>query len=189
MNNFIINRLSVKRVLILTLVFLLSSCASYSVTEGEIQEYLDKNASFERTVGVKGLAYANVKFNDIKVGIGRVSDDRVNLEAKSEAKIIISGQPEQEVSIDVSFSAVPYYDRNEGAIFLNDLEVESLDIVPDVLEGFGSKHLISPIVQLIGQLLLTRPVYRLDEDDFKQSVLKTARPELLIKNHSLVVQM
>ncbi|MCW8329390.1 DUF1439 domain-containing protein [Photobacterium sp. SDRW27] len=169
--------------------FLLSSCVSYSVTEEEIQDYLDSRASFERTVGIKGLAYANVKFSDIKVGIGRVSNDRVNLDAKSQAKIMISGQPQQEVMIDVSFSAIPYYDKDEGAIFLNDLEVESLELQPDELTNFAGKQLLTPIVEMIGQLILTNPVYRLDEDDFEQSALKTAKPELLIKNHSLVVQI
>ncbi|WP_299013291.1 DUF1439 domain-containing protein [uncultured Photobacterium sp.] len=171
------------------LTLFLSSCASYSVTENEIQEYLDSQASFERTVGIKGLAYANVKFNDIKVGIGRISNERVNLDANSEAKLMISGQPEQEINIDVSFSAIPYYDKDEGAIFLNDLEVESLEILPEAITGVAGNQLLSPIVRLIGQLILSRPVYRLDEDDFKQTALKKARPELLIKNHTLVVQM
>lgn len=178
-----------KKLAVLLTSFILSSCASYSVTEGEIQDYLDSRASFERTVGIKGLAYANVKFSDIKVGIGRVADDRVSLDAKSQAKIMISGQQQQDIAIDVSFSAVPYYNKEEGAIFLNDLEVESLDLTPDELTNFASKQLLSSIVEMVGQFILTQPVYRLDEDDAKQSLLKTARPELLIKNHSLIVQM
>lgn len=178
-----------KLITLLLIVFMLSSCASYSVTEGEIQDYLDSRATFERTVGIKSLAYANVKFSDIKVGIGRVSDDRVNLDAKSQAKIMISGQPQQDIAIDVSFSAVPYYDKEEGAIFLNDLEVESLELSPDELTSFAGKQLLTPIVEMVGQFILTQPVYRLDEEDAKQSLLKTARPELLIKNHSLVIQM
>ncbi|MGF1731503.1 DUF1439 domain-containing protein [Photobacterium kasasachensis] len=178
-----------KKLVALLITFALSSCASYSVTEAEIQDYLDSRAAFERTVGIKGLAYANVKFSDIKVGIGRVADDRVSLDAKSQAKLMISGQRQQEVAIDVSFSAVPYYDKDEGAIFLNDLEVESLELTPDELTSFASKQLLSSVVEMVGQLILTQPVYRLDEEDTKQSMLKTAKPELLIKNHSLVVQM
>ncbi|GAL02926.1 hypothetical protein JCM19237_5819 [Photobacterium aphoticum] len=40
-----------------------------------------------------------------------------------------------------------------------------------------------------GTVLAYAPVYRLDDEDFKQSMLKNAKPELLIKNHSLVIQM
>lgn len=178
-----------KKLLAIIVVLFLSSCASYSVTENEIQEYLDNRAAFERTVGIKGLAWANVQFSDIKVGIGRVSNDRVNLDAKSQAKIMISGQPEQEIAIDVSFSAIPYYDKDEGAIFLKELEMESLDVAPDEFANFATKQLMTPIVDVLGKLILSYPVYRLKEDDLKQSLLKTARPELLIKNHSLVVQM
>ncbi|KLV10088.1 DUF1439 domain-containing protein [Photobacterium ganghwense] len=167
---------------------LLSSCASYSVTEQEVQQYLDKKTGFERSVGVKGLAHAKVKFEDVKVGIGRISDDRVNLEAKSFAKVSIYGQAPQEIELNVNFSAIPFYDKSEGAIFLKDLEVEKLDIEPNTL-NLPSKQLLSPIVEIVGQFFLSQPVYRLDEKDFKQSVLKTARPELLIKNHSLVIQI
>ncbi|MGF1703808.1 DUF1439 domain-containing protein [Photobacterium makurazakiensis] len=169
-------------------VLVLSSCASYSVTESEVQEYLDEKASFERTVGIKGVAHANVKFNDIKVGIGRVASDRVNLKAKSLAKVSFYGQAPQELTIDVNFSAIPYYDKEEGAIFLNKLEVEDIQVEPNSL-NLPSKQLLSPIVEMVGQFILTRPVYRLNEEDYKQSLLKTAKPELLIKNHSLVIQM
>lgn len=114
----------------LLLSLLLSSCASYSVTEKEIQDYLDDRSGFERTVGVKGLAHANIKFENVKVGIGRVADDRVNLDADSKAQITIQGQSTQNLQIKVSFSAIPYYDKEEGAIFLNDLNVEDIDIQP-----------------------------------------------------------
>ncbi|PSW20217.1 DUF1439 domain-containing protein [Photobacterium sanctipauli] len=180
---------SLLSILLATLIsVLLSSCASYSVTEAEVQEYLDDKVSFERTVGIKGIAHANVKFDDVKVGIGRVASDRVNLEAKSLAKISLSGQAPQEVAINVNFSAIPYYDKDEGAIFLNELEVEDIDFSPNSL-NLPSKQLLSPIIEMVGQYILTRPVYRLSDEDYKQSLLKTARPELLIKNHSLVIQM
>ncbi|MBY5948281.1 DUF1439 domain-containing protein [Photobacterium rosenbergii] len=172
----------------LLLSLLLSSCASYSVTEKEIQDYLDDKSGFERTVGVKGLAHANIKFENVKVGIGRVAEDRVNLDADSKAQITIQGQSTQNLQIKVSFSAIPYYDKEEGAIFLNDLNVEDIDIQPNEL-NLPSKQLLSPIIEMVGQYLLTRPVYRLNDEDFKQSMLKTARPELLIKNHELVIQI
>ncbi|MDV5167489.1 DUF1439 domain-containing protein [Photobacterium rosenbergii] len=172
----------------LFLSLILSSCASYSVTEREIQDYLDDRSGFERTVGIKGLAHANIKFENVKVGIGRVSSDRVNLDADSKAQISIQGQSTQDLQIKVSFSAIPYYDKEEGAIFLNDLSVEEIDIQPNEL-NLPSKQLLSPIIEMVGQYLLTRPVYRLSDEDFKQSMLKTARPELLIKNHELVIQI
>ena len=172
----------------LVMSLFICSCASYSVTEQEIQEYLDDRSGFERTVGIKGLAHANIKFDNVKVGIGRVANDRVNLDADSKAQISIQGQNTQNLQIKVSFSAVPYYDKEEGAIFLNDLNVEDIDIQPNEL-NLPSKQLLSPIIEMVGQYLLTRPVYRLSDEDFKQSMLKTARPELLIKNHELVIQI
>ena len=48
----------------------------------------------------------------------------MSLDAKSQAEMMITGQPEQKVEVDISFSAIPYYDEDEGAIFLNDLNVD-----------------------------------------------------------------
>ncbi|TDR74969.1 DUF1439 domain-containing protein [Photobacterium lutimaris] len=172
----------------LCITFILSSCASYSVTEQDIQKYLDDRSGFERTVGIKGLAHANIKFENVKIGIGRVANDRINLDADSNALISVQGQSPQQLQIKVNFSAVPYYDKEEGAIFLNDLNVEDIEIQPSAL-NLPSKQLLSPIIEMVGQYLLTRPVYRLSDQDFKQSMLKTARPELLIKNHELVIQI
>lgn len=176
-----------KYILTAILALILTGCVSYSVTESEIQNYLDDLTSFERTIGIKGIAHANVIFNDIKVGIGRIAKDRVSLHAKIQAELMITSQPKQQVEVDVSFSAIPYYDKDEGAIFLNNLNVESLNVTPDDLGIFANKQLITSIVGIVGQILSTRPVYRLNEDDLKQSFLKTAKPELMIKNNELVI--
>ncbi|MDO6581875.1 DUF1439 domain-containing protein [Photobacterium sp. 2_MG-2023] len=178
-----------RKLCFLASVVLLTSCASYSITEQEVQNYLDKQARVEQKVGFGGFVQAHVLFNDIKVGIGRSASDRINLEAKSKADISIKGQPQQKVAINVNFSAIPYYDKSEGAVYLNNLKVESLDITPNTLGPFASSQILSPLIEIVGQYLLKIPVYKLQEDDFKQSLLKTARPELKIKNHSLVIQI
>ncbi|OAN11594.1 hypothetical protein A3K86_22005 [Photobacterium jeanii] len=167
----------------------LSGCASYTVTENEVQSYLDDNVQFERTVGIKGIAHANVAFDDVKVGIGRVASDRVNLDANAKAKVQISGQPSREIDMKMSFSAIPYYDKEEGAIFIKQLEMENLDVSPPEIGMFLTKPIVSPVVSLIGELISTRPIYRLDDDDFKQSLLKSAKPELLIKGNKIVIDL
>ena len=89
----------------------------------------------------------------------------------------------------MNFSAVPYYNPDEGAIFLNRIKAEALRVTPDELGLFSNNLLLAPIVDIVGQLLATQPVYRLDENDFKQSLVKKMKPELVIKNHQLVVDL
>lgn len=175
------------RQLTVVLALILSGCASYTVTESEVQSYLDDNAQFERTVGIKGIAHANVAFDDIAVGIGRVAADRVNLDANAKANVVITGQKPQAIDVIMSFSAVPYYDKEEGAIFVKHLELEDIQVSPPEIGMFLAKPLVSPIVSLVGELISTRPIYRLDENDFKQSLLKSAKPELLIKGNKIVI--
>ncbi|MGF1692490.1 DUF1439 domain-containing protein [Photobacterium kagoshimensis] len=169
------------------MMLLLSGCASYTVTESEVQSYLDDNAKFERTVGIKGIAHANVAFDDIAVGIGRVAADRINLDANAKANVVITGQKPQAIDLNMSFSAVPYYDKEEGAIFVKHLELEDIQVSPPEVSMFLAKPLVSPIVSLVGELISTRPIYRLDENDFKQSLIKSAEPELLIKGNKIVI--
>ncbi|MGF1832877.1 DUF1439 domain-containing protein [Photobacterium sanguinicancri] len=175
------------RQLPIVLILLLSGCASYTVTENEVQSYLDDNAQFERTVGIKGIAHANVAFDDIAVGIGRVAADRINLDANAKANVVITGQKPQAVDVSMSFSAIPYYEKEEGAIFVKHLELEDIKVAPPEIGMFIAKPFVSPIVSLVGELISTRPIYKLDENDFKQSLLKSAKPELLIKGNKIVI--
>jgi hypothetical protein len=187
MNN-VLNRWAVFVVLaVVTLT--MTGCASYSVSEADIQAYLNDQEQTEQTIGLKGIAQAKVSFSDIKVGIGRVADDRINVTAIADAALFLSGRSQKNIQIDMNFSAVPYYNPAEGAIFLNNIEAEALRVTPDELGLFSNKLLIAPIVEIVGQLLSTQPVYRLDESDFKQSLVKKMKPELVIKDHKLVVDL
>ena len=172
-----------------TMQLALTGCASYRISEADIQGYLKDQQQVEHTIGVAGIAQAKVSLSAIQVGIGRVAADRINLSAVADAALVLSGQGQKNVQIDMNFSAVPYYNPDEGAIFLNGIKAEALRVTPDELGLFSNHLLLAPIVDIVGQLLSTQPVYRLDENDFKQSLVKKMKPELVIKNHQLVVDL
>ena len=152
-----------------TMHLTLAGCASYRVSEADIQHYLKDQEQIEHSLGIAGLAQATIALSDIQVGIGRVAADRINVSAIADALLAFSGQEQKKVQIDLNFSAIPYYSPKEGAIFMNNIRTEGLQVTPDELGLFSNTLLLAPIVDIIGQLLSTQAVYRLNESDFRQS--------------------
>ncbi|MCD9541794.1 DUF1439 domain-containing protein [Photobacterium carnosum] len=176
-----------KSLLLAGSVVFFSGCASYSVTENEMQSYLNKETQFNHSVGIQGLAYATGKFDNIKVGIGRVAKNKVNVAATATADLELMGQPTQNISIKANFSAIPYYNQDQGAIYLKNLNIESLDITPQRLNNVLTKPVITPIVSFLSQVLSTKPVYKLNDNEIEQALLKKTKPELIIENHKLIL--
>ncbi|KJG02910.1 DUF1439 domain-containing protein [Photobacterium angustum] len=176
-----------KALIIVSSAFFFAGCSSYGVTESEMQNYINKETNVERSVGIQGIAYATGKFEKVKVGIGRVADNRVSVDTTASAQLELAGQPPQDIVVKANFSAIPYYNQDEGAIYLRGLNIESLAIKPEKFNNMLTKPVITPFVSLIGQVLSTKPVYKLDENELKQALLKSTKPELVIKNHQLVL--
>ncbi|WP_318477501.1 DUF1439 domain-containing protein [Photobacterium leiognathi] len=176
-----------KALIIASSAFIFVGCSSYGVTESEMQNYINKETNVERSVGIQGIAYATGRFDNVKVGIGRVADNRVNVDATASAKLELAGQQPQDIVIKANFSAIPFYNPDEGAIYLRSLHIESLNIKPEKFNNMLTKPVVTPFVSLIGQVLSTKPVYKLDESEMKQALLKSTKPDLIIKNHQLVL--
>ncbi len=152
-----------------------------------MQNYINKETNVRRSVGIQGIAYATGRFDNVKVGIGRVADNRVNVDATASAKLELAGQQPQDIVIKTNFGAIPFYNPDEGAIYLRSLNIESLNIKPEKFNNMLTKPVVTPFVSLIGQVLSTKPVYKLDESEMKQALLKSTKPDLIIKNHQLVL--
>ncbi|PSU94389.1 DUF1439 domain-containing protein [Photobacterium leiognathi subsp. mandapamensis] len=176
-----------KALIIASSAFIFAGCSNYGVTESEMQNYINKETNVERSVGIQGIAYATGRFDNVKVGIGRVADNRVNVDATASAKLELAGQQPQDIVIKANFSAIPFYNPDEGAIYLRSLNIESLNIKPEKFNNMLTKPVVTPFVSLIGQVLSTKPVYKLDESEMKQALLKSTKPDLIIKNNQLVL--
>ncbi len=167
---------------------LLSGCASYSVSEQDITNYLHDNVSFEQSVGIEHLLHATVSIQDLAVNIGRVDADRVSVLANTSAKVDILNQPQKNLDLDLAFSAVPEYDKDTGEIFLKSLRLDKFEeknklLTPEI------KQLLKPAVSLIGKALSQYPVYKLDSSKVEQSLMKSAEPNLVIKDNKLVIEL
>ncbi len=179
---------NVIKALYLPLILLFSGCASYSVTEKDMTDYLHDNVSFEQSVGIENVMHAFVSIHDLEVNIGRSDADRVSVLANTSAKVQVWNQPERNLELDLEFSAVPQYDKETGEIYLKSLRLDRFDeesqlLTPEV------KKLLKPAVSMIGTALSQYPVYKLDSSKVEEALIKTAEPNLVIRDHKLVIEL
>ncbi len=170
------------------LILLFSGCASYSVTEKDMTDYLHDNVSFEQSVGIENVMHAFVSIHDLEVNIGRADADRVSVLANTSAKVQVWNQPERNLELDLEFSAVPQYDKETGEIYLKSLRLDRLDEESQLLTP-EIKKLLKPAVSMIGTALSQYPVYKLDSSKVEEALIKTAEPNLVIKDHKLVIEL
>lgn len=169
-------------------ISLLSGCTSYGITEREMTDYLSDKVEFNRSVGVHDVLHAQVSIDDLEVKIGRISDDRISVVTNTTAAIEMLSIPTKSLDLDIEFSAIPEYDKQSGEIYLKSIRLERFEesgkILPSNLET-----LLRPAVSMIGFALAQKPAYKLDSSEMKQALIKSAEPNLVIKNNRLVIEL
>ncbi|GAD80072.1 DUF1439 domain-containing protein [Vibrio ezurae] len=166
----------------------LSGCTSYSVTEQEMTDYLHDNVSFNQSVGIENVMYAQVSVTDLAVKIGRTDADRVAVHANTLAKIQLFNAQKQQLDLDIEFSAIPRYDAKTGEVYLQSIRLEELTENGTPLAA-DIKRLIKPAVAMIGYGLSQNPVYQLDSNVLQEALIKSAQPNLVIRDNKLVIEL
>lgn len=177
-----------KLVLPTTVLGLLGGCATYSVSEQQMTEYLHDNVSIEQDVGVENIMHAHVAVDDLQVKIGRADADRVSVFANTSAQVQVFNMDDIGLDLDIEFSAIPEYDQETGEIFLKSLRLEQFDernqqLTPEI------SALLKPAVSMIGTALSNFPVYKLDNNKVQEALLKSAQPNLVIKSNRIVIEL
>ncbi|CAM3089083.1 DUF1439 domain-containing protein [Vibrio rarus] len=177
-----------QRVGIAVLLSLLSGCTVYRISEQDMTQYVHKNVGFSHSVGMKHVMYAHLSVDDLKVKIGRVDAERISIYAATQAKVQVLDSAAQTLHLQLEFSAIPEYEPMRGEVFLKKIRLETFThegtrIDPDI------ERLIKPAVAMIGYGLSDRPVYQLDSNALQQALIKSAQPDLRIKDHKLVIEL
>ena len=167
---------------------LLTGCTSYSITEKEMTDYLSNEIHVEKSVGVPGFIYAQVNVENVDVKIGRLDADRISVVANTTADIQMMDEIKQNLNLTLEFSAIPEYDKETGEIYLKSLKLEKFEDKDKQLSA-DLISLLKPAVSMIGYALSNEPAYKLSSDKLKESLIKSAKPNLVIKNNELVIEL
>ena len=99
---------------------LLSGCnqlTQYTVSEQEINQALQKRNHFAKDIGLKGVADAHIELQNLTSAIGREEPGKVTLTGVANVDLnSLFGT--QKATIDLKLKALPTFDREKGAIFL-----------------------------------------------------------------------
>ncbi len=158
--------------LMIAISLLLAGCSKltqYTVSEQEVNEYLQQHNEFERSLGVPGLVNANMALTQLKSDIGRAEAGKVRL--MGNALVDISSLLGREkASMTLTLQAQPWYDADQGAIYLKNMKVIDYQIAPEHLQSAFA--VFAPYLDnTLKSYFDNRPAYVLDADNNKNEAM------------------
>ncbi|GIU18878.1 MULTISPECIES: DUF1439 domain-containing protein [unclassified Shewanella] len=172
------------KVALTSALLLLTGCVSqYSITETELETYLNDEMHFEVKQGNK-IFGVDLRVNDIEVTLGEKPDTM----AVSAVTIVKVRNPLMPINANLvtEFEAEPWYDATNNSVHLRNLQLVKVESKPqDIEKAIGS---IAP--QLMGfltQFLETQPVYVLDTKESNQALIADMTKRIEVKPGKLVL--
>ncbi|CNE42125.1 lipoprotein [Yersinia nurmii] len=158
----------------------------YTLTEQEINEYLQKHNNYEKQIGVPGLVDAHITLSQLQSQIGRAEPGKVTLTGNAQVKISSILGP-QNADMQLTLKAQPVFDREKGAIFLKDMEVIDYKVQPEKMDSVMS--MLKPYLnQSLKSYFDQQPAYVLDAEKSKtEAMAKKLAKGLEVKPGMLIV--
>lgn len=172
------------RLLVVANTLLLSACVSqYSISEREMEQYLNKEIHFEAKQG-NGPIGAEIRLNDIDVTLG-AKPDTMAVSASTRVTLRTPIFP-LSASLKANFEAKPWYDKTNHSVYLRELQLVSVESEPKDIERALSS--ITPqVMSFITRFLETQPVYVLDTKDSNQALMAKMTERIEVKPGKLIL--
>ncbi|MCT4717433.1 lipoprotein [Enterobacteriaceae bacterium H18W14] len=134
----------------------------YTVSEQEINQALAKRNNFSKNIGLPGVADAHIVLTNLASEIGREEPNKVTLtgDAKLDMTSLFGNQ---KANIKLKLKAQPAFNKEEGAIYLQEMEVVDATVEPEKMQT-----ILQTIIPYLNQSLRSyfnqQPAYVLSED-------------------------
>jgi len=141
----------------------------YTVSEQEINQALQKRNNFAKDIGVPGVADAHIVLTNLASQIGREEPNKVMLsgEASLDMNSLFGSQ---KANIKLKLKALPVFNKDQGAIYLQQMEITDAVVSPDKM-----KPVLQTLMPYLNQSLQNyfnhQPAYILREDNSKGEAL------------------
>ncbi|WP_279044522.1 lipoprotein [Cedecea davisae] len=168
---------------------LLAGCnqlTQYSVNEQDINQALEKHNNFSKDIGLPGIADAHVVLTNLTSQIGREEPNKVTL--SGDANLDMSSLfGNQKATLKLKLKALPVFNKEKGAIFLQEMEVVDAQVEPQKMQS-----VLQTIVPYLNQSLRNyfnqQPAYVLSEDRSKgESLAKKYAKGIEVKPGEIVI--
>jgi len=141
----------------------------YTVSEQEINQALQKRNNFAKDIGVPGVADAHIVLSNLASQIGREEPNKVMLsgDASLDMNSLFGSQ---KANIKLKLKALPVFNKDQGAIYLQQMEITDAVVSPDKM-----KPVLQTLMPYLNQSLQNyfnhQPAYILREDNSKGEAL------------------
>jgi hypothetical protein len=173
----------------LFIAVILSGCnqlTQYTISEQEINQALQKRNNYEKDIGVAGLVNAHIVLNDLSSQIGREEPGKITLSGNAKINVNSLFGPQQ-ADMQLKMKAQPFFDQQQGAIYLRDLEIVDAQVQPEKMASI-MKTLTPYLNQSLKSYFNQKPAYVLSEDRSKaESLAKKFAKGLEVKPGQLVI--
>lgn len=141
----------------------------YTVSEQEINQALEKHNNFSKDIGVPGHADAHIVLTNLTSQIGREEPNKVTLAGDADLDMS-SLFGNQKANIKLKLKALPVFNKEKGAIFLQEMEVVDAKVSPDKMAPV-LQTLMPYLNQSLRNYFNQQPAYVLSEDKSKGEAL------------------
>jgi hypothetical protein len=168
---------------------LLAGCnhlTQYTLSEQQVNTYLLKHNDFQKKVGVPGVLDAHITLTDLNSQIGRAEPGKITLSGNADIDIkSLFGKKKADMTL--TLKATPVYNKEEGAIYLKDLEVVNYTVKPEKMQS-----VIDGLMPYLNQSLASyfdqKPAYVLNgEHSEKEAMAKRLAKGIVVKPGELVI--
>lgn len=174
------------KLLLASLVFMcasLTGCATnYSISQGELTDYLNKEMNYEVKQGNQFIG-TKIKLNKVAVILGE-TPNTMKVITNSEVAITNPLLPLR-ATLNASFEAEPWYDNNNHSIYLKNLRLVDVQSTPKDIEKIV-KDIGPQLMGFVSRFLETQPVYVLDKQDDNQALAAKLVDKIEVKPGKLV---
>lgn len=170
---------------------LLSGCnqlTQYSVSEQEINQSLEKHNNFAKDIGLPGVADAHVVLTNLVSQIGREEPNKITLTGDANLDMT-SLFGNQKAILKLKLKALPVFNKEQGAIYLQEMEVVDAQVEPQKMQA-----VLQTIVPYLNQSLRSyfnqQPAYVLSEDRSKgESLAKKYAKGIEVKPGEIIIPL
>lgn len=141
----------------------------YTITEQEINQSLQKRNNFSKDIGLPGVADAHIVLKSLASQIGREEPNKVTLTGDADLDMnSLFGS--QKATMKLKLKALPVFDKDKGAIYLQEMEIVDASVTPEKMQAI-LQTLTPYLNQALRNYFNSHPAYVLREDSSKGEAL------------------
>ncbi|EKT57490.1 lipoprotein [Providencia sneebia] len=173
---------------IFTLLTGCSQLTEFTISENTINSYLANKVKYDNNIGISGVIDANIKLSDLKSEIGRNEPGKIALRGIATVNLdSLIGNTN--ATIDLTLTARPYFDVQEGAIYLKELNISQYKVIPENMDT-AIATVMPYLNSSLEAFFATQPVYVLNpENGAAEATAKKLAKGLEIKPGKLIIPM